>query len=55
MALQSSLQQFQETLARRLSDTSGTRADVRLAFESGAHRYLVHLQDTSEVMPPPGL
>ncbi len=52
MAL-SGLQQFQETLAERLREATQSPADSRLAFESGSCAYLVRLDDTSEVVPPP--
>ncbi len=54
MAL-SGLQEFQETLAERLREATLGQADSRLAFESGGARYLVRLEDTSEVLSLPAV
>jgi twitching motility protein PilI len=53
MARESNLKEFQEVLARRLREAALEQSDSRLAFESGARRYLVKLDDSGEVLPLP--
>ena len=53
MARQSSLKDFQETLARRLREATLAQPDSRLAFEVGSKRYVVKLDHSGEVLPLP--
>jgi twitching motility protein PilI len=51
-----SLREFQEELARKLSDTSGaTSTRALLGLQSGAELWLIDLAESGEILPVPAL
>jgi twitching motility protein PilI len=51
-----SLRDFQENLARKLSDTSGqTSARALLGVQAGNHYWLIDLVESGEILPVPSL
>lgn len=53
MARHSSLKDFQEALAQRLREAAHTEHSTYLGVEAGGERFLLRLEDTGEVLPPP--
>lgn len=53
MARRTSLREFQENLARRLSEARSTDQRGLLGFQAGDENWLIDLADSGEILPPP--
>ncbi len=55
MAKRTSLREFQESLAHRIAEASGSDRRTLLGVEAGEKYWLIDLTDTGEVLPVPPL
>ncbi|MFN3987046.1 MAG: chemotaxis protein CheW [Rhodocyclaceae bacterium] len=55
MAKRTSLREFQESLAHRIAEASGSDRRTLLGLEAGETNWLLDLTDTGEVLPVPPL